>query len=147
MNPDREFTEAEEAAWVAEQHTSVADYLKQEGYKHGEIGEWPAWYAQPYIAIFAIESAVEPGYMGWWAICGDLPTDIVTFSEEIDDPRKAMNHFAESWASVADHMLRGEPHPDIKMGTPQTWPELGKLLKPRALMLRRIVEDDDNFDF
>ena len=147
MNPDHEFTEAEELAWVAEQRAAVVDHLQQEQIKHGEIGEWPAWYAQPYLAIFALESAVEPGYMGYWVICGDLPTDVVTFSEEIDDPRKAMNHFADTWSEVADQMLKGKPHPDVKIGTPDEWPELGKHLKPRAIMLKKIVEDDENWDF
>lgn len=48
------FDAAAEEAWVAEQRSTVADYLRREGVKHGAIGEWPAWYVQPYLAILAI---------------------------------------------------------------------------------------------
>jgi Domain of unknown function (DUF4826) len=142
MNPDDEYDEAAEEAWVAEQRSRVADYLREQGVSHGEIGEWPAWHVQPCVAILAIESSVAPGRMGWWTITGDCPTDYVSFSDSTDHPRKAMQHFACQWAEVSSYMLRGEPHPETIIGTPDQWPELGELLKRRSELLAQFADDD-----
>ena len=138
---NRKFDAAAEEAWVAEQRSTVADYLRREGVKHGAIGEWPAWYVQPYLAILAIESFVAPCRMGWWSISGDAPTDYVSF-DDADHPRRVMRHFARQWDEVSSSMLRGEPHPDATIGTPDQWPELGALLHRRAELLRRYADDD-----
>ena len=146
MESDDEFDEASEEAWVTEQRSSVADYLRRESVKHGEIGEWPAWHVQPYLAILAVESLVAPGRMGWWAISGDCPTDYVTFSDTTNHPREAMRHFARQWADVSEHMLRGEPHPETTIGTPDQWPELGDLLQRRSELLFQFADDDSIWD-
>jgi len=43
--------------------------------------------------VWAIESAVEPGSIGWWVISGDLPTDYAG-SDGLLDPREALRAFA-----------------------------------------------------
>ena len=144
MKPDETddtFDAAAEEAWVAEQRNKVADYLQREGVQHGEIGEWPAWHLQPHLAVLAIESRVAPGRMGWWAISGDCPTDYVSF-HDADHPREAMRHFARQWAEVSSYMLRGEPHPETTIGTPDQWPELGDLLRRRSQILQQWADDD-----
>jgi hypothetical protein len=40
-------------------------------------------------------------------------------------------------------MLRGEEHPDVKIGTPDQSPELGDLLRRRAQVLQMYADDDD----
>jgi hypothetical protein len=142
---DQLFDAAALEAWVAEQRSTVADYLRREGLQHGAIGEWPAWHLQPYVAILAIESFVAPGRMGWWAISGDVPTDYVSFGGA-DHPREVMRHFAHQWAEISSFMLRGEPHPDTTIGTPDQWPKLGDLLHRRAELLRRYADDDSIWD-
>ncbi len=142
MQADNEFDEASEGAWVAEQRSRVADYLRKQRVTHGKTGEWPAWHVQPYLAIFAIESSAAPARMGWWTISGDCPTDYVSFSDATDHPRKALWHFARHWAEVSSFMLRGEQHPETAIGTPDQWPELGDLLKRRSELLAQFADDD-----
>jgi len=141
METDDTFDTAAEEAWVEEQRSTVADYLRHEGVQHGAIGEWPTWHLQPYLAILAIESFVAPSRMGWWAISGDVPTDYLSFSDA-DHPREVMRHFARQWAEVSSFMLRGEPHPETTIGTPDKWPELGDLLQRRAELLRSYAAND-----
>ena len=138
---DEESQSPDEDSWVAERRAAVVDYLRGEGVRHGEVGEWPAWHLQPYLAIFAIESVVAPGRVGWWAITGDAPTDYVSFGDA-DHPREVMRHFARQWAEYSASMLRGEPHPDVAFGSPESWPELGDLLRRRAQILQQWADDD-----
>lgn len=146
MEPDdNDFDEAAEEAWVEEQRSYAADYLQREGVQHGVIGEWPAWHLPPYLAILEVESAVFPGYVGWWVICGDCPTDYISF-DEANHAREAMRQFADRWAEAASHMLRGEPPPSIVLGPPEEWPQLGDLLQRRAKLLREFAEKDSLWD-
>ncbi len=141
MDDDDIFDAPAEIAWVAGQRSNVADYLRGQNVRHGEIGGWPAWHLQPYLAILAIESVVAPGRMGWWTISGDVPTDYVSFNDA-DHPREVMRHFARQWSEVSSFMQRGEPHPEITISTPEQWPELGELLQQRAVILQRYADDD-----
>jgi hypothetical protein len=140
MNDD-ESQSPDEDSWVAERHGAVVAYLRGEGVRHGEVGEWPAWHLQPYLAIFAIESVLAPGGVGWWAITGDVPTDYVSF-HDADHPREVMRHFAHQWGEVSAFMLRGERHPETTIGTPEQWPELGDLLRRRSQLLQQWADND-----
>ena len=120
----------EEERWCEERRAQVAEYLRCEGLRHGRIGEWPAWYLTPHVSIWAIESVVAPGSVGWWAICGDGPTDYMT-AGGVRHPREALRAFAARWAEIASYMARGEPHPTIHMGSPRTWQELAGYGKTR----------------
>lgn len=141
MESNDPFDAAAEEAWVAEQRQTIADYLRSEGVQHGKIGEWPAWHVQPYLAIFAIESFVAPGRMGWWAICGDCPTDYLSFADA-NHPSEAMRQFGTQWKEQSTLMLRGEAHSKISIGKPDQWPELGHLLQRRAELLLSCADDD-----
>ncbi|QWV94297.1 DUF4826 family protein [Geomonas oryzisoli] len=140
MTDDFENPEIEER-WCTEQRSEVQDYLLGQNVDYGEIGEWPAWHVAPMVAIWAIESKVNPGWVGWWAISGDVPTDYIS-AEKVKNPREAMRVFAKVWAEVSGGMLRGESHPTIKIGNPENWPELGNLLKRRSDLLAQFAEDD-----
>lgn len=134
--------EAMQEAWVGDLRRRIDQFFKKDGTERGEIGEWPSWCVAPYFAVFAVESAVNPGGMGWWAVCGDVPTAQVPFSDEIDDPRKATRHFGQKWLGLSESLLKGEPHPEIEMGSTQDWPELGKQLQSRAQLLLQWAEDE-----
>ena len=84
---------ATEHRWCADRRVEVADYLAAEGVAHGQIGAWPAWHVAPYVSVWAIESKRKPGWVGWWVLCGDLPTDYVS-AATIKHPRKAVEAFA-----------------------------------------------------
>ena len=66
---------ADEETWCAERRNDAVQYLRNQRLDHGAVGEVPAWFAVPYISIWAIESRKVPGSVGWWVISGDLPTD------------------------------------------------------------------------
>jgi hypothetical protein len=133
---------AVEEHWCNERRAEVAAYLKREAVTHGRIGEWPAWHIAPYVSIWAIESAKRPEWVGWWVICGDLPTDYVS-AETIKHPREAMRSISVRWLEVSGYMERGEKHPSINIGSSESWPQLGPLLKSRAQILAKWVGDDN----
>ena len=136
---------AQEEKWCEERRGEVATYLRNEGVSHGRIGEFPAWHVAPYVSIWAIESAARPEWMGWWVICGDLPTDYVS-ADTIKRPRDAMRAISKRWLEVSGYMSRGEKHPTVNIGSPDTWPTLGTLLSSRAETLDRWVNDDSAWD-
>jgi len=131
---------AVEEGWCRECHLTVAAYLAKEGLNHGEVGSWPAWHVAPYVSIWAVESLLAPGYVGWWAICGDLPTDYLS-AATIKHPREAMLAFADTWKEVATSMRKGAPHPHIRIGPSEPNSELISLLEKRSDLLRRFAED------
>ncbi len=133
---------SQEEAWLNTRRSDVANYLKSEGVAHGQIGEYPAWHLWPSVSIWAIESVKSPGWVGWWVVCGDHPTDYVS-SKDIKDARSAMRAIGKRWNEVSAFMLRGETHPSITIGTSEQGPELGKLLQARADMLLKWAADDD----
>ena len=136
---------AQEEKWCEERRAEVAAYLKDEGVAHGRIGEWPAWHVAPYVSIWAIESAARPEWVGWWVICGDLPTDYVS-ADTIKHPRDAMRAISKRWLEVSGYMSRGEKHPTVNIGSQDTWPTLSPLLSSRAETLARWVNDDSAWD-
>lgn len=141
MNPDAYDDPELEEAWCADRRQEVAEYLRGQSVPHGQIAEWPTWHFAPYVSIWAVESAVHSGRMGWWVFAGDGPTDYLSASE-FPHPREAMAALAARWTSVAAAMERGEPHPTVAIGSPESWPTLGPLLRSRAQMLLSISEDD-----
>jgi hypothetical protein len=132
---------ATEERWCAERRDQVIAYLRTEGIDHGRVGEWPAWHVSPVVSLWAIESRERPGSVGWWVICGDLPTDYVTGSG-VPHPRVALLAIAERWLEMAACMAAGRPHPTMDLGAPADWPELAPLLEARAKLLRKFSQDD-----
>lgn len=134
---------AVEDRWCAERRSSVADYLRRQNVDHGEIGKWPAWHVAPYVSIWAIESRKKPGWVGWWVISGDLPTDYIS-AERLKHPRVALKAIAERWLEVADYMKQGKQHPTIVVGDPdpKNQAELMPLLEKRATLLLGWSVDD-----
>ena len=110
----------------------------------GRGGEWPVWHIAPHVSIWAVESATAAESLGWWVICGDLPTDYVSV-DQAADPREALRAFAVLWSEVAAYMLRGETHPTIEIGSPSTWPKLAPLLKKRAELLTSSADDETSW--
>jgi len=130
-----------EDTWIASQRKIVEEYLEREEVGHLGVGEYPAFHVYPYVAVWAVQSKKAPGWVGWWAISGDLPTSYVSRGK-IAHPREALRAFAHQWREVSGYMLRGEEHPDVKIGTPDQWSELGDLLRHRAQILQMYADDD-----
>ena len=133
---------AVEERWCAEHRDAVADYLKRQKVDHGEIGEWPAWHVAPYVSIWAIESKKSRGWVGWWAISGDLPTDYIS-AEKIKHPREALRAIGQRWLEVSGYMKSGKHHPTIVVGNPdpknsdRTDAAVGKARQPSAQVVKR----------
>jgi len=134
-----EISEQEEEAWCAEQRGVVANYLaRQSGLEHGEIGEWPAWHVAPHVAIWSVESVANPGWVGWWAISGDLPGDYCS-ADGRRHPRLALRHFAQSWREA----LARTPEGAETIGETGLPFELAAILEHRAELLSAWAEDDE----
>lgn len=134
-----DMTEQDEEAWCGSERERVAAYLgRQNGLTHGEIGDWPAWHVAPYVSIWSIESVVNPGWVGWWAISGDLPGDYCS-ADGRRHPRLALRHFAESWkAALAQKSDGAEVIGDT--GLPA---HLAPVLEHRAQLLAAWADDDE----
>jgi hypothetical protein len=131
---------AVEQQWCAEHRLHVIDYLRAEGINHGAVGNWPAWHVAPYVSIWAVESGTRPGFVGWWVICGDLPTDYVS-AQSIKHPRDAMRAIAKRWLEQADLMMQGKSHPELRVGRPEDARTLAPLLNSRAAKLLAWSDD------
>ena len=131
----------EEERWCEQQRRKVEVYLAQAGVLHREVGEWPAWHIAPYVSIWAIESMKAPGWVGWWVISGDGPTDYVS-SENIKHPRDAMRAIGQKWKEISEYTSSGHEHPSATIGSREDWPELAPLLAGRATMLLKWADDE-----
>jgi len=134
-------SDAAEERWCAQRRRQVFDYLVREGVTHGAIGDWPAWHVFPHVSLWAIGSVRSPGSVGWWVICGDLPTDYVS-SAGLTDPRSAVGAIAQHWLAAVPYLQRGEQPPGRSVGRPENCAELASLLQSRADLLASWVADD-----
>lgn len=131
-----------EETWCNSRREEVIEYLQAQQVIHGAVGEWPAWHVAPYVSIWAIESKINPGWIGWWVISGDLPTDYIS-ADSIKHPREALLAFSNRWREMASYMERGELYPAIKIGPPESWPMLIPLLNSRAKTLYEWANDEE----
>jgi hypothetical protein len=130
-----------ETVWNSALRVRVKEYLARQGVSHGQVGDVPAWSVFPYVSIWAIESGSSPGWVGWWVICGDCPTDYVTCTGD-RTPRAAVEHFSASWRAASAAMLKGERLPDFSVGNSANAGELAPLLESRAQLLAEWALDD-----
>jgi hypothetical protein len=138
-------TDQTDEQWVAAERTKVIDYLAQQQCQHGGVGEWPAFHVDPYFALWAVQSLKEEGAIGWWAVSGDVPTDYMS-SGSGRHPREALRYFSSQWRAISDAMVAGVPRDDYMIGSAEDWPELGPLLRSRAILLLKFADDDGLWD-
>jgi hypothetical protein len=86
----------------------------------------------------AIESKKSSGWVGWWVICGDLPTDYVS-AEMIKHPHDAVRAIAEEWREQARLMANAD---STRIGRPEDRASLAPLLATRASQLLEWADDD-----
>jgi len=133
--------------WCCERRAQVDGYLQSQNVKHGRIGDRPAWHVAPYVSIWAIESLTRPNWIGWWVICGDLPTDFISSAdvESPQHPRKAMRAFADHWLKQVEAWKAGRDYEGIRIAGPQSDAELAPLLESRATLLREWADDESQW--
>ena len=134
-----------EAQWLTERRKEVLGYLRDEDITHGDIGQNPAWYVSPYVSVWAVESLVKSGSIGWWAISGDCPNDYVSASDA-KSPREAVRAIASLWLEASHYMSRGERHPTFVIGSGDNDAELSPMLSSRAKLLLDWVADPEVWD-
>lgn len=138
--------EVVEEQWCAEMRARVIQYLFTEQVSHGQVGEWPAWHVAPHVSVWAIVSGSKLGWVGWWVVCGDLPTDYVS-ADAIKHPRKALQAFSERWGGYATAVRRGAAPDDFEIGGFKESPEtMLPLLESRAKVLANWANDDAIWD-
>jgi hypothetical protein len=130
-------TESDEEIWCDERRTEVESYLSRQRLDHGAIGDWPAWHVAPYVSIWAVESVSSPGWVGWWAICGDLPTDYCS-ADDCRHPRLALKKIVKSWSMAFDALKPG----DATIGTTSLSASLTPLLRTRIDLLANFIADE-----
>lgn len=133
-----------EQAWCMERRMEIIAYLQREGLEHGRVGESPAWHVAPYVSIWAIESIAVRDAVGWWAICGDLPSDYVS-SADAKTPREAASQIAQAWLEAAAQMSAGAEPVGMTIGNLERGPELGLLLRARAELLLSWTQDENRW--
>ena len=138
---DREF----EAQWQAERRLEVITYLEREAVPHKRVADQPAWSVAPYVSLWAVESSAIPDTVGWWVICGDLPSDYVS-AGEARTPRDAVRAISMLWTEAAGYIRRGEAHPTFRIGSGDRADELAPLLASRAALLLEWVDDAELWD-
>ena len=135
-------SEAEEQMWCDDGRARVVEYLRREGVGHGEVGDWPAWHVWPHVALWAIESLSSPGWVGWWAISGDLPTDYTGCGPE-RHPREGLRDIATRWKEAAEKWSENGSVEGWSVGAAEDRPRLVPLLATRAEVLLSYAADDD----
>ena len=142
MRVDHSVPGVEEEGWCSERRAEALDFLRTASVTHGRIGEVPAMHVFPYISVWAVESVQAPGWVGWWVICGDCPTDYASCTGD-RSPRAAVREFAIRWRAVSQSLAQGIQHPDFIVGQTASAKELAPLLLARARSLEQFAADDD----
>jgi Domain of unknown function (DUF4826) len=130
--------------WCAARSADVAECLQRTQVEHGRIGEWPAWHVMPYASIWAIESKERPEFIGWWAIAGDLPTDLLP-AHDLATPRDAMRAFGKRWTLHGASLDRGDIPAAWQHVAVEALPKLAAQLKKRGAALLTWADDDSSW--
>ena len=135
---------ATDERWCAARAADVAACLQRLGIEHGRIGDGPAWHVMPYASIWAVESKHRPEWIGWWVICGDLPTDALP-AHGIATPRDAMRAFGIRWSMNSESLDRGEVPDNWIHYSDEVLPKLAAQLKARGALLKTWASDDSSW--
>jgi hypothetical protein len=135
-----ELTEDEYDAWAAQERGLVNAYLEREGIASPNV-EWPAFDVAPHFAIWAVESKLAPGSVGWWAFSGDCPTDHVS-DDGHSHPRNALRLLLEKWRAYVPALKAGQQPRGVSFGDGADLALLGTSLERRISLLTEWLEDD-----
>lgn len=133
--------QAAQERWCDQQAAEVVACVARLCPDPGRIGERPAWFAMPYVGIWAVESAHRPEWIGWWVIAGDLPADALP-AHDLPTPRDALRAFGKRWLLHGAALDRGEV-PDPWAGHADAeLPKLAATLKRRGAALGAWADDE-----
>jgi len=129
-----------EERWCAERAVDVGACLERLAPEHGRVGEWPAWHVMPYASLWAVESLHRPEWVGWWVICGDLPSDVLA-AHDLATPRDALRAFGKRWILHGESLDRGDVPPAWAHLPHAELPRLAATLKLRGAALQVWADD------
>jgi Domain of unknown function (DUF4826) len=134
-----------EQRWLSERRREALAYIAAQPIEAGELGEVPAWYLYPYLALWAVESGRNPGWIGWWVLCGDCPTDYVACSGD-RSPRTAILELSSIWNKLAESMAAGNRGDEVWIKSERRPEDLAPLLCARAQALAELAKSDEFYD-
>lgn len=129
-----------EAQWCAARSADVVDCLARQSLEHGRIGDGPAWHVMPYASLWAVESKSRPEWIGWWVVCGDLPSDALA-AHDLPTPRDALRAFGKRWLLHGAALDRGEVPGAWAQRPDSALPKLAATLKKRGAALQAWADD------
>tara|TARA_R110002072_G_scaffold46591_10_gene129199 strand:- start:235330 stop:235848 length:519 start_codon:yes stop_codon:yes gene_type:complete len=132
-------------AWCAVLRAEIEAYLTSECYEYGKILDWPAWNIAPHVAMWAIESSEQPGYVGGWVLCGNLPMDYIE-GDNLKNPREAMAAIAARWQDFVDKTRRGESTEGVAVESGDDPEQMLAMMESRIGILLEIVADDEAWE-
>ena len=125
-------TEQQTSEWVRAQFQKANLFLAEQGVVMDTVAVQDSRYLPPFVAIWKINSIERKSY---WAITGDLPTDVMAFSGAAN-ARDALRAFSLRWQMQAQQLMEA----GVK---DQTGADYVKLLINRAEQLYQLFEADD----
>lgn len=125
-------TEQQTSEWVRAQFQKANLFLAEQGVVMDTVAVQDSRYLPPFVAIWKINSIERKSY---WAITGDLPTDVMAFSGAAN-ARDALRAFSLRWQMQAQQLMEA----GVK---DQTGADYVKLLINRDEELYQLFEADD----
>ncbi len=127
--------------WCRSMRTIARRYLQTQDILHGEVGEEPAWDAAPNVAVFAIESPMFKGWVGWWVICGSsLPQDFLS-AGTIKHPYDALQEFHNRWRDLISCVLNNGKKRDVSIDQSSNVGQVVKCLERKTRLMSGWLRD------
>jgi len=125
-------TEQQTSEWVRAQFQKANLFLAEQGVVMDTVAVQDSRYLPPFVAIWKINGIDRKSY---WAITGDLPTDVMAFSGAAN-ARDALRAFSFRWQMQAQQLIEAGVQD-------QTGADYVKLLVSRAEQIYQLFEADD----
>jgi hypothetical protein len=125
-------TEQQISEWVRAQFQKANLFLAEQGVVMDTVAVQDSRYLPPFVAIWKINGIDRKSY---WAITGDLPTDVMAFSGAANE-RDALRAFSFRWQMQAQQLIEAGVQD-------QTGADYVKLLVSRAEQIYQLFEADD----
>jgi hypothetical protein len=94
----------------------------------------------PYASVWAVESPHRPEWIGWWVVCGDLPSDVLA-AHDLATPRDALRAFGKRWVLHGESLDRGDVPAAWAHLPHEALPKHAALLKKRGAALQVWADD------
>ncbi len=125
-------TEQQTSEWVRAQFQKANLFLAEQGVVMDTVAVAESRYLPPFVAVWKINAIDRKSY---WAITGDLPTDVMAFGSAAT-ARDALRAFSLRWQMQAQQLMEAGVQD-------QTGANYVKLLINRAEQIYQLFEAED----